>query len=679
MRLPPALHRQWRACGLAALLLALAQAACADCALSSAEPLREIANVGSQFVRAAALPAWADLLVPPAPAQAGRAPVVVHLWETQLLVGPLPVRLTQRTLQVNHASALAEIGQLALDFNPRFERLLLHKVLILRGRQTIDHTRTAPVRWLQREAALEQGVYSGVITVSMVLPGVRVGDTLQLVYSIVGEAPALRARFSQRALWDQPYPMAWRRVTLVAPVGRRVLWRWLGGDGGDGPQPTETVVAGVRRLRFEARDLVAVVAEPAMPAHVEAGRRLQFSEYADWNEVARWAQKLFPADAPLPEPMGPLMARLRRLPSAEQRTSQALQWVQGEIRNWSRAVGEYTVRPQLPAVVVARGYGDCKDKALLLRTMLRALAIDARPVLVSQASRGGPALMLPAPDIFDHVIVQVRLHGREYYLDPTHVDQAGLLSRMGQRLEEAAVLPVDAATQGLVIVRSPNRDEIFVNRLHERLSLDEIGATGRLDVEIQWVGAAAELLRLALLRMDAAGFRRFVVAGYLQQYEGSRLLDEPEVSDDRQLNQLTIRARIAVPGLARAVGEYWAVPFAPSLGEALQLPPQAVRRFPLALLSYPATHRYRVDMHWPAGMAIVDEPASLPWETPYFRLRTTRDVRGNSETRTIEFQMKVSEVPADEVPAFAADMALLEAHVGGVMRATGGVPGIERP
>jgi len=666
------LFARWLARSVCVLLWAVAQAVPAACEPASGDsPLKDIARAGDAFVRAAAVPAWADLLVLPAlPPQASRMPSVVRLWETQLLVGPTPVQLTQRIVQVNHASALGEIGQLSLEFNPQHERLLLHKALILRGTQTVDHTRSALVRFLQREAGLEQGVYSGVITVVVVLPNVRVGDTLQLVYSIVGDSPALRARYSHRVQWDQAHAIALRRVTLVAPAERRVRWRWVGGAGGDGPDPAESVSAGMRRLRFEGRDLAGVVAEPMMPPRVQAMRRLYFSEYADWNEVAGWALRLFPTDAPLPDDMAPVIERLRALSDPQERASQALQWVQSEIRHWSALVGDFALRPQLPAVVVDRGWGDCKGKALLLTALLRELGIDARPALASLATRDGPASMLPAPDLFDHVIVRVRLAGREHYLDPTSQGQVGLLSRMGQRLEGAAVLPIDAGTQDLAIVRSPNRTEIFGYFVHERLSLARIGATGRLEVDIRWTGALAESLRLALLRMGQAQLRQFVAGGYLQQYDGSRLLGEPEVKDDRQLNQLTIRANFAVPGLAHPVPRGWAIAFAPSLGDVVDMPSQLVRRFPLALPSFPVTYHYRVDMTWPDSLTIDDGPALQPFETPHFKLLMNRSVRGNTETRTIEFAAKVSEVPPEEVLAYASDLGSLPARIGGVMMAS---------
>ena len=80
-------------CLLCACLAGAATALDRPAGLDTADtPLQEIAGAQSAFVRAAAVPAWADLLelraLPPSRAH-GHA--VVRLAETQLLAGPAPV------------------------------------------------------------------------------------------------------------------------------------------------------------------------------------------------------------------------------------------------------------------------------------------------------------------------------------------------------------------------------------------------------------------------------------------------------------------------------------------------------------------------------------------------------------------------------------------------------------
>jgi len=61
---------------------------------------------------------------------------------------------------------------------------------------------------------------------------------------------------------------------------------------------------------------------------------------------------------------------------------------------------------------VQRRYGDCKDKTYLLVSLLRAVGIEADPMLVSLTTPKTPARLLPTPDAFDHVVAQARINGR---------------------------------------------------------------------------------------------------------------------------------------------------------------------------------------------------------------------------------------------------------------------------
>ena len=180
--LPSITHLARRAAfalGIGLVVHAAAQTPVVPSAAPVETPLKEVSVAADAFVRGAPLPAWADLLPLPPPAATRRA-LAVRLEDTHLLVADQPVQLVNVAQQANDPAALGQIGQVSLFFIPQYQRLLLHKVLILRGDQAIDHTQTAPVRFLQREAGLEQGISSGVITASLLLPDVRVGDTLHL-------------------------------------------------------------------------------------------------------------------------------------------------------------------------------------------------------------------------------------------------------------------------------------------------------------------------------------------------------------------------------------------------------------------------------------------------------------------------------------------------------------------
>lgn len=633
-------------------------------------PLKEIQVAPGAFVRGAPVPAWADLLpLPPEDPALATRPLVVRLADSHLRAGPPSAYLVNRAEQAREASALGSIGQAALGFNPQYQKLMLHRVHIVRGAEVVDHTATVAVRFLQRETGLEQGVYSGVITASLVLPDVRVGDTLHLVYSVEGSNPILGPRYADGSSWEQAQPTQVRRVTLSAPAGRPIRWQWIGGLGEPPPDPVRSEAGGLQRWRFEQKNLPAVAYEAYMPSRLHPARWLQFSEFGSWAEVADWARTLFPADAPLPPALDPVLQRLRALATPEEQVSQALQWVQGEIRYWSVALGESSHRPALPADVVQRRYGDCKDKTLLLVQMLRALGLPAEPVLASLESRTGPQALLPSPLAFDHAVVRVVLGGRALILDPTRLGQVGTPERMGQMLEGAAVLPVAAGSSALVAVRSPERERIFTSEMVERFRLDTFGQDGRLEAEQVWVGLQAEALRLALPAMDAEQRRQWALSAYERRYPGVRLDGEPELRDDPAHNRIVSIARYTVPQLARETPDAWLARFFPANFQGSFAIPEQVqsRRFPLALPAWPSTLRYTVEMQWPESVAMLADPSTQRLDTPHFRLEVRRSFRGNRLRQQVDFEPLVPELPAAELPRLMDDLGKLDRAIGGTM------------
>ena len=97
----------------------------------------------------------------------------------------------------------------------------------------------------------------------------------------------------------------------------------------------------------------------------------------------------------------------------------ALRFVQDDVRYTGLEIGAGAYRPSQPGVVLARRFGDCKDKVFLLVTLLRAMGVEAYPALVHSRMGIGVAERAPSPGAFDHVIAKVRFKDRDYWLDAT--------------------------------------------------------------------------------------------------------------------------------------------------------------------------------------------------------------------------------------------------------------------
>ena len=78
-----------------------------------------------------------------------------------------------------------------------------------------------------------------------------------------------------------------------------------------------------------------------------------------------------------------------------------------EVRYTGIEFGQSKLQPQVPAEVLKRHYGDCKDKAALLVSMLRAAGIAANLALLNAGPGRDVTPALPGMNQFDHAIVYV--------------------------------------------------------------------------------------------------------------------------------------------------------------------------------------------------------------------------------------------------------------------------------
>jgi lipoprotein NlpI/transglutaminase-like putative cysteine protease len=588
---------------------------------------REVRIAAGAFSRGEPLPGWADPV--PLPAADRTKPIVVRLADTHFLVGGAHAVFVNRAIQVNEASALGHVGQQYIGFVPDYQKLKLHALRVLRGEQAIDKTHSVDLRFLQRETGLEQGAYSGIVTAAFLVDDVRVGDTVQLMYSVEGENPVFGGRYSTFTSWDEEIPVKLRRVTLSHPRGRAIRWKMLGDRALAAVEPETTDSGDLRRLRFIGRDLAAIESEPQLPHSYEAYRTLQFSEYRDWSEVASWALPLFRPAASFPADGAALLERLRALPSREARISGALQWVQSEIRYFSVSLGQSSHRPHDPDIVLQRRYGDCKDKSLLLVSLLQQLGIEARPALVHASMKSGPGKMLPTPLAFDHVVVQVD-EGDRFFLDPTRLGQRGRLSRMGQPLHGAEVLVVAPGSAGLARIEAPNIRELVRSDIEERIRVEQLSGEGSVEIRRVYNGAQAEALRVLLTQFTAEQRKKFALRGFERRYQNATLVDEPQVNDDAEQNSIVVLTRLKSGKVSFSAAERWLVPItAPNFNGAFPMPAELSRSMPLGVPTHPYEARYTLEVLWPEKVSALRDPFSERIDNAYFSFRNRASFRGN--------------------------------------------------
>jgi hypothetical protein len=147
-----------------------------------------------------------------------------------------------------------------------------------------------------------------------------------------------------------------------------------------------------------------------------------------------------------------------------------------------------------------RRFGDCKDKALLAATMLGELGIDAAPALVDTRLGRRIADYLPAPTVFNHVILHVRLEGRSHWLDPTRNEQRGTLGTLTPP-DFGLALVLEPGSRDLTAM-APSDPAQVTRAVSETFDLRPgIGAPAKLQVVTVYSGPAADGVAVSWRRL----------------------------------------------------------------------------------------------------------------------------------------------------------------------------------
>ncbi|MBL8422391.1 MAG: DUF3857 domain-containing protein [Candidatus Accumulibacter phosphatis] len=613
---------------------------------------REAAVSQTAFVRGTALPEWFHPQVR-LPESDLRAPAILRLSHTHFRVGAPASVVVHRAILVNEASALSEVGQYAIAFHPDYQHIELQRLKIYRGTQIIDKLDGASVRFYHSERNAEQGIYTGLITAVVITEDLRPGDTLEVIYLLVGQNPVFEGRYLEAAAWDSAVPVLKRRVTLDAPIGRTVFHRMIGGSGSGMPVFTESDSGARHLVQYEADNLAPVDQESMTPPDVQAMRWIQFSEYNGWRAVGEWANRLFATKetSSLQLPALPVGA------TKAEAAVRALQFVQEDIRYLSIAIGDNSHRPYPPEEVLARRYGDCKDKSLLLVALLRRLGIPADPVLISSQVRQGLRDMLPSPALFDHAIVRATIDGGVYFLDPTLYGQGSSLEHLSQAFQGAEGFIVNGDARGLDGIPVHSADRMSASSRSERVQVKRMDEPAEMQIEFAYATDDAEAMRRALARLSPVQIRKSYEGILDRRYPQARLVADPQIRDDRDKNLLVVDVRYGIPNLFERQDGKWNVRYeAGNLVNLLPVPASAKRRWPLFLPAYPWAGRYTFEITLPEDYDGRYTPNRRTLQSEAFQLDDVLSFSGRQLKAEVSLAIKRDRVSAAGTAQFLADL-----------------------
>lgn len=213
--------------------------------------------------------------------------------------------------------------------------------------------------------------------------------------------------------FQREIPVRETHFSLQLPAGWAYKSYWL-----NHPELKPSEAGG--QLQWSLNDISAIRREPEMPPLDGVSGQMVVSYFpqagapgkvfTDWKEMGTWYTALTENRRDASPEIKQQVATLTATQPTPLKKMQAIaQFVQHDIRYVAIELGIGGYQPHPAAEIFAHRYGDCKDKATLMSSMLSQIGIDSYYVVIDH-ERGAVTSTTPANAFaFDHAILAIKL------------------------------------------------------------------------------------------------------------------------------------------------------------------------------------------------------------------------------------------------------------------------------
>ncbi len=377
------------------------------------------------------------------------------------------IKLTNNTIQyhftlakqITNALGTEHNAKVLIPYDASLESLTINSIEIIRNGHSINQLTHNPIHLIQAENDLRNNIYDNVKTAVIILKDIEVGDVIKYSYTLTSHSNWLNKSFSTKFVLAHSIPIKRIYESLSVPSQMPLHIKYF----------KTTIKPQITHSKKNTQYVWSISNPPIitlnnhMPSWYIPFPLVQLSRLNSWKQVVAQFSPLFQ----IPKVVAPdLSTTINTIKTQNanpiDRLEKVLKLIQNHIRYTGLEIGFNNVKPTTPSTVFKRGYGDCKDKAFLMVTMLRKMGIVAHIALVNSELRQTIHYLLPATSVFDHAIVVANINDVNYWLDPTRAYQASNIAHTYiPNYQYALVLSKN--TKALTKIQAAHLDQSYID------------------------------------------------------------------------------------------------------------------------------------------------------------------------------------------------------------------------
>ncbi len=435
---------------------------------------------------------------------------------------------------------LQEMSDLSFEFDPSYEQLVFHAISIHRNGNIINQL-PKEIRTLQREQSMDRNLYDGSLTAVINLTDVRVGDIVEYSLTRKGYNPIYEKHFSRWRNFNYSTATEKFFLCLNVPNTLSLSFKYL----------NTTIKPQILKERdqisytWEIARSKGVLRDSNEPDWYYPYEAVVITSFKNWGEVAQWATKRYQVSEQDKQVVSRNILPKFKSSTQDAYALEAIRFVQDEIRYLGFESGLNSHKPHPPIQVFNQRFGDCKDKSLLLSTILNAKGIESYPVLVNTVYRNKLSEQPPLIGSFDHCVVQFKINDKTFFVDPTISSQGGDLNSY-HFPDYGKGLVVNSNSSDLTDL--PNSQNSSIREV-QTFDLASIGGEGMLRVETTYKGSEADYQRGYYSNNSLEKIQKDYLTYYGNLYPDVQKFETIQIDDDRNANVFKIKEKYKIPTL----------------------------------------------------------------------------------------------------------------------------------
>jgi transglutaminase-like putative cysteine protease len=549
----------------------------------------------------------------------------------------------RRVYTLNDASAIESGADIKIQFDPFYEKLEIHQINVIRNRKTASKLTKQDIQIISSEDKKGKNIYSGTVTALVLMPDIRIGDTIDYSFTITGMNPVYQNKFSNFIKLGWQISLDHIHVSISTPKNIDLKINKVG------------VAEDIRWKEYEAKKELELDMynsriyenEGNLPDWFIPYPYLQVSQYSSWSDVSIWANSLFDDNEPHSESLTKYISELRAMDRTDA-INHAINFVQNNIRYLSLNIAENSHKAHSVSEVFENRYGDCKDKSHLLSEILRAIGVNAYPALVDADNTIYMNHTIPGHDLFNHAIVMMQIGKQVTWIDPTMTYQGYDYQSKYHPDYGAALVVNHKHSEKLTQMNKPSQTSISID---EQLITADYSSPADWTISTVMVGREAEDFRYRLALDGKEKYEKRYLNYYAETYPEIKQASNIQIEDDIDLNQIKIREHYSVPGFWDQASKK-EVDFnldADYMSDYVKMPKTIKRSQPLSL-DYPITIKHKVTMLLPEHLDWSSVVSTENFNDEYVSFKSKTSFDNKRFIFENRYESKNSFVSADKIP-----------------------------